>query len=297
MAKPRTILKRVRTIGNIRTVTKAMQAVASARFKAAHDRIVSFAPFATELVGVVGDVIARSDPEAPAHPLLRAAEGVRHEVLLLLTSTRGLCGAYNANVLDLGIQRLGQLRGAGYEVELHVVGRRGVQYLEFRGFEINREHEPLSDISRYDLVAALADSMMSDFLAGRISGLEVAYTQFVSSGQQRPAIVPILPIEDLPGPREPADPDLQTALPFDFLPSPEQILQKLLPVAVRIKLYQCFLDAAAAEQFIRRASMQAATDNANDMIHDLRLRANRQRQRQITMELAEIMSGRSGLGE
>jgi len=294
MPKPRNILKRTRAVENIRTVTKAMRAVASAQFKLAYDRVVSFGPFAAELVATVADVIARSPAAVLAHPLLEAPPGVRHEVLLLLTSGRGLCGSYNRNVLDLGLQRLGQLRSAGYEVELHLVGRRGAQYLGFRGVQIDRVYEQFGDIPTYAAAAALADSMMSDFLARRISGLEVAYTQFVSSGRQRPAIAPVLPLSDLPPARRDAQAEQQALFPYDFLPSPEEILRKLLPLTGRVKLYQCFLDAAAAEQFTRRAAMQAATDNADDMIHDLRLLANRQRQRQITRELAEIMSGRGG---
>jgi F-type H+-transporting ATPase subunit gamma len=294
MPKPRNILKRTRAVQNIRTVTKAMQTVASAQFKLAYDRVVSFGPFAAELVATVADVIARSPATVLAHPLLEAPRDVRREVLLLLTSGRGLCGSYNRNVLDLGLQRLGQLRSAGYEVELHLVGRRGVQYLRFRGVQIDRVYEQFRDVPGYAAAAALADSMMSDFLARRISGLEVAYTQFVSSGRQRPAIAPVLPLSDLPAARQDGEAEAEALFPYDFLPSPKEILRKLLPLTARVKLYQCFLDAAAAEQFTRRAAMQAATDNADDMIHDLRLLANRQRQRQITRELAEIMSGGGG---
>ncbi len=294
MPKPRNILKRTRAIGNIRTVTKAMRTVASAQFKVAYDRIVSFGPFATGLVATVADVIARSQAKVLDHPLLKAPEDVRREVLLVLTSSRGLCGSYNMNVLGLGIQRLGRLRDAGYEVQLHLVGRRGVQYLRFRGFQIDRVYEQFDGVPGYEAAASLADSMMSDFLARRISGLEVAYTQFVSSGRQRPAVAPVLPLSDLPTRGQDAEARQEVPFPYDFLPSPEQILRKLLPLTVRIKLYQCFLDAAASEQFTRRAAMQAATDNADDMIHELRLLANRQRQRQITTELAEIMSGRGG---
>ena len=293
MAKTRHILKRAAAVGNIRTITKAMQTVASAQFKLAHGRMASFGPFAAELVATVADVIARSPAEALDHPLLRVPEGVRHEVLLVLASERGLCGSYNRSVLELAIHRHGQLRQAGYEVELHVVGRRGVQQLSSRGFEIARVHEDLSGVPEFAAVAALAESMMAELLAGRISGLEVAYTQFVSSGRQRAAIVPILPLEDLPAPA--ATPSAAD-IPYDFMPSPGRILRKLLPVTVRIKLYQCFLDAAAAEQLTRRTAMQAATDNADDMIRDLRIRANRQRQGQITRELAEIASGQTGPG-
>ncbi len=295
MAKTRTILKHVRSVGGIRTVTNAMQTVASARFKLVHGRIQAFGPFGSQLAALVGDVLLRSASRELDHPLLRAPAGLKRDVLLVVTSNRGLCGSYNAAVLRVALERLRQLREADYDVLLHVVGSRGVRHLEFRGHRPDRVYGDLGDPPDYDAVAGLADAMMSDFLDGRISGLEAAYMQFVSSGRQRSAIAQLLPVPELPARTPEVDPEL--LLPYDFLPSPENIFRKLLPETVRLKLYQCFLDAAAAEQLMRRVAMRAATDNADDMIRELRLRANRLRQMQITTELSEIVGGRAGLGE
>lgn len=292
MAKTRNILKHIRAVRNIRTVTKAMQAVAAARFKAAHDRVTAFSPFGARLTEMLGDVVAQLKSAEWDHPLLRAPEDVRREVLLVLTSDRGLCGSYNTGVTHLAMQRLGQLTQGGYEVELHLVGRRGARYLKFRGLEIDEIYQDLSDLPEYREVAALADRMMGEFGARRISGLEVVYTQFVSTGQQRPAIAQILPVSDLPAPREADLPEDDA--PCDFWPSPEEILRKLLPLTVRLKLYQCFIESGSAEQFTRRTAMRAATDNADDMVRELKILANRQRQKQITTELSEIMGGRAG---
>ncbi|HUS91841.1 MAG TPA: ATP synthase F1 subunit gamma [Phycisphaerae bacterium] len=294
MAKTRTMVKRMRAVRNIRTVSKAMQTVAAARFKLANDRIGSFSPYGNELVAMVGDLIARSESEKLHHPLLREPEGFRHDVLLVLTSSRGLCGSYNSAVLKLTIDRLLQLRQAEYEVELHVVGYRGIRYLEFRGLKIDKTYDRFGDLPTYEQVSALADSMTSDFLARRISGMEVAYMQFVSAGQQRPAVAQLLPLADLPSAAV-SEEELALSVPYDFYPRADEILRKLLPETVRLKLYQCFLDAGAAEQLMRRAAMRAATDNADDMIHELRQLINRQRQMQITTELSEIMGGGAGL--
>jgi len=300
MAKTRNILKHVRAVGNIRTVTKAMQTVASARFKQAHDRISSFGPYSAHVTAIIGDVVARSSRRRLDHPLLRPAPKLHRDILLVITSNRGLCGSYNQGVLHLATERLVQLREGGYEIELHVVGARGARYLRFRGVEPDEVHEEFGDVPTYQQVAELADTMMQRFLGGRIGGLEAAYTQFVSSGRQRPAVAQILPVADLPGPEEPGEADEAfgpVPMPYDFLPSAQALMKRLLPMTVRLKLYQCFLEAGAAEQFLRRVAMQAATDNADDMIRELRLHLNRTRQMQITTELSEIMGGRAGLEE
>jgi len=295
MAKTRNILKRVRAVGNIRTVTRAMQMVATARFKVVHDRVTAFSPFSSNLQNMVADLVLRASAgQKIAHPLLSPQTAVRRDVLLVITSNRGLCGSYNSAVLKLAMARLKQVRDANYDVLLHVVGARGARYLRFIKVDVDTEHLDFGDLPEYAQISALADSMMSRFLGGEISGLEVAYTEFLSGGQQKPAIAKLLPLEDLPqSPDAGLDPSLLA--PCDYLPSPERILRRLLPNTVRLKLYQCFLDAAAAEQLMRRISMQAATDNADEMTRELRVMANRLRQMQITTELSEIIGGRAGL--
>ncbi len=295
MAKTRNILKRVRAVGNIRTVTRAMQMVATARFKVVHDRVTAFSPFSTHLQQMVADLVVRAAAgENLSHPLLVPQTGVRRDVLLVITSNRGLCGSYNSGVLKLANDRLAQLRGADYKVLLHVVGARGARYLRFRKMDVAREYLDFGDLPEYPRIAELGDEMISQFLGGEISGLEVAYMQFISGGQQRPVITKLLPLEDLPQ-ASLAEQDPSTLAPCDFLPSPEKILRRLLPNTVRLKLYQSFLDAAAAEQLMRRVAMQAATESADEMTHDLRRIANRIRQMQITTELSEIIGGRAGL--
>jgi len=295
MAKTRNILKRVRAVGNIRTVTRAMQMVSTARFKVVHDRVNQFSPFSTNLQNMVADLVMRASGERGiAHPLLTPQTGSRRDVLLVITSNRGLCGSYNSAVLKLALARLQQVRDANYDVRLHVVGGRGSRYLRFIKVGVEKEYLDFGDLPEYSRISAMADVMMSQFLGGEISGLEVAYTQFISGGQQKPAIVRLLPMEDLPQSSD-AGTDPSLLAPCDYLPSPERILRRLLPNTVRLKLYQCFLDAAAAEQLMRRIAMQAATDNADDMTRELRVAANRMRQMQITTELSEIIGGRAGL--
>jgi F-type H+-transporting ATPase subunit gamma len=290
MAKTRKLMRRMRAIRNIRTVTKAMETVASARFKKVHDRSQAYHPFSVRIAELAGDLISRDGKLT--HPLLAESPGARREVLLVLSSSRGLCGAYNAAVLQVALERLAQLREADYEVALHVVGARAVQHFQFSGHAIDHVYEQFEDVTDYDEVAAVANAMMRDFRDGRIGGFEVAYMQFVSAGQQRPAIARLLPLLDLAAPpKEPAEP-AEERPEYDYLPSPETILGRLVPVTVRLRLYECFLQAGAAEQLMRMAAMRAATDNADDMTRSLHIRYNRLRQTQITTELTEIIGGR-----
>ena len=156
MAKTRNILKRVRAVGNIRTVTRAMQMVATARFKVVHDRVTAFSPFSTHLQQMVADLVVRAAAgEEISHPLLVPQTGTRRDVLLVITSNRGLCGSYNSSVLKLAMSRLAQLRGADYDVLLHAVGARGARYLRFRKIDVDREYLELLGESLRDQIAAL----------------------------------------------------------------------------------------------------------------------------------------------
>ncbi len=289
MAKARKIQKRLRAVGNIRTVTKTMEMVASMRFKRSHDRAVSARPYTDRLADLVGDILGRRDESALRHPMLIEHPTVKRDVLIVLTSNSGMCGAYNAAVLSVAIERLGLLDKEGYDVKLWVAGKRGVRNLRFRGYEVDRVLADFDHRPDYSRVSDLARELLAMFLGGRLGGLEAAYTQFLSSGRQVPVIAQLLPLTYTPPPpRTPGAPELA---PYEFRPSQQEILDELLPATLRLRLYQCFLDAAVAEQIARVRAMGAATENADEMLHDLTVRYNRTRQAQITTELAEIVGG------
>ncbi len=292
MAKARKILKRLRAVGSIRTVTKTMEMVASTRFKRAHVRAAAARPYTDRLTDLVGDLVGRGAREELSHPLLIEHERVQRDVLLVITSNTGMCAGYNASVLSVAIARHQQLTEAGYDVLLRVVGRRGLHALRFRGLAIDRTLTQLDQRPSFAAVAELAEELMTDFAAGRISGLEVAYTQYISSGRQSAVIAQLLPLTYTAPP--PTTPGVAPQ-PYEFLPSPRAILAQLLPATVRLRLYQCFLDAAVTEQIARMQAMRAATDNADEMLQDLTVSYNRDRQAQITTELAEILGGAAGV--
>ncbi len=292
MAKARKILKRIKAVRNIHTVTKTMEMVASTRFKRAHDRALAARPYTDRLADVVGDLMARGGQEKLSHPLLKEQEHLRRDVLLVITSHTGMCGGYNAFITSMAVARYEQLRAGGYEALVRVVGKRGLQGLRFRGCPIDRILPGFERHPTYAEVTPLADELMAEFIAGKISGLEVAYTQHLPSGQLSPVIAQLLPLTYISPP--PAPPGF-TPPPYEFLPSARETLDKLLPTTMRLRLYQCFLDAAVTEQAARIRAMKAATENADDMLHDLTIRYNRRRQAQITTELAEIMGGSAGV--
>jgi len=289
MAKARELLKRAKTIKSIRSVTRAMELVASTRFHRAHEWAASARPYTDRLFEMVGDLVARSRPGELDHPLLRQDSKTRRDVLMILGSGRGLCGPYNMKVMQVGLERLGQLLAGDYAVELHVSGAAAIEYLRYRGIAIDREYREFGYLPAFGPIGRLGDSIMRRFLDGQISGLEVAYTQYLPGGQPRCVIAQLLPLHHAAP--EPDRWALGEPAPYEFLPDRGQILQRLLPATVRLRLYQCFLDAGLTEQLSRIQAMRSARENADEMIRDLTVRYNRTRQAQVTTELAEIMGG------
>lgn len=290
MPKARSIRRRVKAIRNIRTITRTMEKVATVRFEKARRQAGATRPYTNRVTALVADMLSRQKG-GPAHPLL-VDRDVQHDILLVITSERGLCGPYNAAVLRIATERLAVLREAGYEVDLHVVGRRGGQSLRYHGHALAEEYRDFGYPPDRGRVRDLAEAVMRQFLDGRIDGLEVAYTQFISTTRQKAAISQVLPLSQLELPEPPLAPGMEQA-PYEMCPSESDILDWLLPAAVRVRLYQCFLDAAASEQMARMTSMRSASESAEEMIRNLTTTYNRLRQAQITTELVEILGGRT----
>lgn len=290
MATTRNIKHRIKATKNIRAVTRTVEMVASARYRQARGQVAAARPHTDRLVDLVGDIMARRGAEQFDHPLLHEPEDINREVLMVVTSDRGLCGGYNQSVLRVAIQRREQLIEAGYEVLLWVSGRRGAQYLARHGLEIDWASSDVTHLPGYLQIGRLGDQLMADFLDRRIGGLEVAYMQFISASRQEPAISQILPMAYIEPPARFVT-ARQEPVEYQFMPTAEEVLRHLLPATVRLRLWQCFLDAGLCEQAVRIVSMRAATENADEMIHDLTVSYNHKRQSGITAELAEIMSG------
>lgn len=292
MANRRIIVKRRKSVRNIRKITRTMQLIATARFQAAFNRATASKPYTEKLAELVADLSGAT--QSIDHPLMRTHEDVKRSGLVVITSNRGLCGGYNANVLRVAVAHLDELSSDGVESDVHVVGKKGIAYFRFLRRPMVEQSTHIGDRPRFDDVEPIANGLMDRFVKGQIASAYVAYMKFLSIGKQRPVVVPLLPLtQEALGEGEEARP--QRYVEFEYSPQPAALLNELLPAAIRVRLFQCFVDAAVSEQTARMVAMKAATDAASDMITTLTRQYNRARQTQITMELLDIIGGVNAL--
>ena len=293
MAKARAIVKRLKAVKNIRKITRTMELIATARFKKAMDRATEAASYTRKISEIVAD-LSKADLSF-SHPLLTQPEEQTKNVLLVMTSNRGLCGGYNSAVLRHVTTRLKEARLSGEDLTIEVVGKRGVSYLKFQEMEYSKAYTNFEDKPRYDEVEEIADRYIDGFIAGDIHRLEVAYTRFETVSRQQAVLETLLPVGSIGDENENATDEADQGVDYEFLPSPEDILEEIVPAAFKARLFKCFLDAAVSEQIARMVAMKGATENAGDMISTLSMQYNRARQSQITSELSEIIGGAAAL--
>ena len=291
MANRRVLVKRRKAVRNIKKITHTMQLIATARFQAAFNRAMATKPYTEKLAEMVED-LARAAGSLD-HPLLKTHDDVKRSELVVLTSTRGLCGGYNSSVLRTAIAHLEEQGTQGIETRVHMVGKKGISYFKFLRRETHAQSTDIADAPRFDQVEPIANGLIDRFLKGEIASASVAYMKFFSAGLQRPVVQQLLPLaaRETAGETEAAGPTVQ----YEFSPSPQELLDELLPAMVRVRLFQAFTDAAVSEQNARRVAMKAATDAAGDMIKALSRQYNRARQTHITMELLDIIGGANAL--
>ncbi len=294
MAKARAIVKRRKAVRNIRKITQTMQLIATARYQRCLQRATASQPYTRAITQMVETVSKAGSIE---HPLLKKNEDADRVIMLVLTSNRGLCGSYNANILRRMMQHRAALLSAGSQVELEVVGKKGLNYCRFLEVPVERSITNVEDKIEYLRVAEMAERYMQLYAEGVVSRVDVAYTKFISTAVQKPRVVTLLPIQppgagDDDGTEPSETPVADPKQPdFEFSPPPAELLGKLIPETVKIRLYQYFNDAIVSEQVARMVAMKAATDAAGEMIKQLSQRYNRARQTQITMELLDIVGG------
>lgn len=289
MANVRQLVKRRKAVRNIAKITRTMELIATARFKKAMDRAAAAASYTKKLNEIVADLAgAKLSFE---HPLLKKPAEEKNVVLLVLTSNRGLCGGYNSGLLRQAIARLRELKAQGKNVQLEMSGRRGLAFAKFEKLPVEHSYTEFEDKPRFDEVNPIATRYINDFIAGRIDRVDVVYQRFISASRQQASVQTLLPIGDL---AEGAGAST-TNIDYEFLPSPREILEQIVPEAFKARFFKAFLDSAVGEQIARRVAMKAATDNARDMIKSLSMKYNRARQSQITSELSEIIGGAAAL--
>ncbi len=292
MGKSREIKKRMKAVGNIKRITRTMQMIATSKFSKAQQASVASKPYTEALFGLVGQLGAAGVGEG--HPLLSQGEdsAAAPELTLVITADRGLCGPYNGTIVRTA---LGHLRSdpkiSGGAIE--VVGKKGANTLRFNGFTGFAHHTHIGDKPRYEDVERLAQSYIDAFTSGRVSAVRVVYMKYISAGRQRPEVLQLLPFS--PPVRDEAEIGTGRAEIYEFSPDAGELLDTILPAAVKAVLFQAFNDAVVSEHIARMVAMKAATDNAGKMGNNLRRQFNRARQSQITTELTEIISGAAAL--
>jgi F-type H+-transporting ATPase subunit gamma len=287
VAKGRELRGRIKSVENTRKITRTMEMVAASKLKRAQDRVVAARPYAIALREVIADLY--SPDLAERFPLLRQPTTVRRVAVLLLTSNRGLAGAFNANLIREARVLITRLEGDGAEVALHVVGRKGLGYFRYLGRPIASSRTDLSDVPAPDDARRLVDGIMEEFARGELDAVYVVYAKFLSALSTPPTAERILPVTP---PERRTDAPQRDAI---LAPSAEAILSELLPAYVRNTVYRGMVETVAAEQGARRSAMKSATDNATDMLNTLKRTFNRARQAQITQEIAEIVGGAAAL--
>jgi F-type H+-transporting ATPase subunit gamma len=296
MAKGRQLKGRIRSVQNTRKITRTMELVSTSKLKRAQDRVVAARPYADALSEVLADLVT---PElSERFPLLRrpappAKGGPRRAALILVTSNRGLAGAFNSNLIKEARRRIEALEAEGYEVEMHGVGKKGIGFFKYVGRKWATERIDIGDKPTADHAAEIAEPLIAAFAAGTLASVDLVQARFLSALQTPPATIRILPVQP-PAERR----DGGTAGPsrdYILAPSADAILEQLLPLYVRNAVYRGLVETAAGEHGARRTAMKNATDNAGEILEVLRRTYNRQRQAGITQEIAEIVGGAAAL--
>jgi F-type H+-transporting ATPase subunit gamma len=290
MAKGRQLKGRIRSVENTRKITKTMELVSTSKLKRAQDRVVAARPYAEALRQVIADLYTAD--LADRFPLLRrpapiAKGGPSRAAVILLTSNRGLAGGFNSNLIKEARRRVEELEAQGYTVELHGIGKKGIGYFRYLGRKLATERIDIGDRPTVDHAIEAAERLIRTYAAGELASVDLVQARFISPLQTPPTLVRILPVE----------PPTARGHARDYLlaPSAEAILEQLLPLYVRNALYVGLVETAAAEHGARRTAMKNATDNAGEILEILKRTYNRQRQAQITQEIAEIVGGAAAL--
>jgi F-type H+-transporting ATPase subunit gamma len=302
MAKGRQLKGRIRSVQNTRKITRTMELVSTSKLKRAQDRVIAARPYAEALREVIGDLVT---PElAERFPLLRrpappAKGGPTRAAVILLTSNRGLAGAFNSNLIKEARRRIEDLESKGCTVDLYGIGKKGIGFFKYLSRKLALERLDIGDKPTADHAAEIAQPLIDAYSAGTLASVDLVHAKFVSALTTPPTTTRILPVETgaAADGRTGGQEEAEKGPSRDYIlaPSAEAILEQLLPLYVRNAVYRGLVETAAAEHGARRTAMKNATDNAGEILEVLKRTYNRQRQAAITQEIAEIVGGAAAL--
>ena len=286
MPSTREIRRRIRSVGNMQQITRAMEMVSAAKMRKAQQRVTASRPYSDQLRQIMSDLATQQpDPEQLAQFPLLQKRPIQNIELIVVTPDRGLTGALNTNILRRGSRYI--LDEAGASVQVIAAGKKARDYFVRTRQDVVAEFIGLGDNVSLDAVRPIADIAIDDFASGKVDAVYVVYSRFVNTLIQRPEVIQILPVEPPPAHEGYAD--------YIFEPSPEDVLNNLLPRYVEVQLYQAILEGLASEHSARMVSMRSASDNAKEIQQELTLSYNKARQAQITSEVSEIAAGANAM--
>ncbi|HLE39809.1 MAG TPA: F0F1 ATP synthase subunit gamma [Acidimicrobiia bacterium] len=288
-AELRLIQRRIKSVRSTMKITRAMELIATSRIARAQQRVTAAQPYTRKMNEVIRNVAAASG--GASHPLLEARPE-RTAGVLVVTSDRGLAGAYNINVMRLAELRMIDLVRSGTDVRVYVVGKKAHSYFRYRGYQIQQAFLGVTDTPGYGDARAVANVLMNDFAEGTIDTVEVFTTRYVSALTQTASTWTLLPIAP---PLTPEGIDAAGPVGYTYEPSPDAILGRLLPRYVEASAFGILLEASASEHAARRRAMKAATENADELTRVLSRQGNQARQAEITTEISEIVGGAEAL--
>jgi F-type H+-transporting ATPase subunit gamma len=298
MASLKDIRGRISSVKNIRKITRAMEMVAAARLRRAEQRIEHLRPYADAIRRMTSRA-SQAAENIPSLPILEEKETVRTVGVLLVTGDRGLAGPFNSQIVRAGNRRAAELRSDGKEVLWYVSGRRGLSSLEFRKLPVGGSWTGFTDRPAFSDARAIADGLTSAYVDDKVDRVEIIYNGYISAVNQEVRHETLLPLQQADVIAEEEDEEETSeahrrAL-WIYEPDPEEILARLVPDYVEISIYRALLESTASEHGARMSAMRNASDNAAELIDDLTLEANRQRQAEITQEIMEVVAGAEGL--
>ena len=299
-AQLRVYRRRIRSVKSTKKITRAMELIAASRIVKAQQRVQAAQPYARQITRVISALASQT--ATIDHPLLQEQTDESRVAVLVITSDRGLAGGYNANALRTAAQLEELLRSEGKEPVAFLVGRKAASYYRFRGRHIEQSWTGFSEQPTYEDAREVADALIDAFIRteeeGGVGEIHVVHTEYVSALSQKPVANRVLPlvVEEVEESEDSAPEG--GALPlYEFEPSPEVLLDSLLPRYVQARVYAALLESAASESASRRRAMKAATDNADELIKTLTRAANAARQAEITQEISEIVGGATALAD
>jgi F-type H+-transporting ATPase subunit gamma len=283
---------RIRSVQATKKITRAMELIAASRIVKAQQRVAAAVPYSERITEVVKDLAAGS--AGLDSPFLKQREQVRTTCYVAITADRGLCGGYNAGVLRATEGEIKADVVAGKDYVVIPVGRKAEGYFRFRGYKIGKSFAGFSDAPSYADAKAIGEHVVQLFTSGQVDRVELIYTRFITAGSQEVVRRPLVPLET--SVIEGGDGKNESGADYEFEPTPEQILETLLPRYSEARVYAALLNAAASEHAFRQRAMKSATDNAEELIKNLSRIMNRARQDSITTEIMEIVGGAEALG-